>query len=58
MSTSTRLKKVFGYFTPLKQDPKELDDYNLATLFRVEKVKKHTDSGLKEAYQSYLVVQN
>jgi len=27
----------------------ELDDYNLATLFRVEKVKEHIDLDLKKA---------
>ena len=27
VSTQTKLKKVYGCFTPSKQEPKELDDY-------------------------------
>jgi len=44
VSTSTNMKKVFGCFTPSKQEPEDLDDYNLATLFRVEKVKRKIDT--------------
>jgi len=49
VSTLPKLKRVFRFFIPLKEELEELDDHNLKIVFKVEKDKRHTNSGYMEA---------